>query len=297
MRAATVLVGAGVVVVSSGCPSRGPCEGAACETACPVDAVRASGRCTCADQRFPVFGACLEPHDADAYCGGAARAGRDGCSFRGCRDGEVLDLATGTCLPRDLVRGGASCPAGAEHVVEQGHASCISAADACPRGTTRTDSGGLCAGPPRCPAGTVAASADERHTPRTVCWPIVASTPRGPRVDVGTWVASAIGPDGGRGTDVLCRPMAQRPAAFGVGSEQSLEVSVRVAFAIPDQELTRVRALVRAEDAATESPLPAPAISVVRASVETLVGALRGLGGEASAAAVDVNVRCTVRSL
>lgn len=72
---------------------------------------------------------------------------------------------------------------------------------------------------------------------------------------------------------------------------------MHVAFAIPDQDLTRVRALVSAQDAATGSPLPAPAVSVVRASVDALVDALRGLGGEASAAAVDVVVRCTVRSL
>src|SRR5208282_4355941 len=94
MRAAAVLVGAGVVAVSTGCPTRGPCEGGACGAACPVGAVRTSGSCACADQRSPVLGACLEPHDADAYCGGAAQAGRDGCSFHACGDGEALDLAT-----------------------------------------------------------------------------------------------------------------------------------------------------------------------------------------------------------
>jgi hypothetical protein len=79
--------------------------------------------------------------------------------------------------------------------------------------------------------------------------------------------------------------------------DHDLEVSLRLGLVIPDQDMTRAQALVTARDAAMGTPLAPAADGVIRASVETLVDALRGLGGEASAAAVEVAVRCTVRSL
>jgi hypothetical protein len=142
-----------------------------------------------------------------------------------------------------------------------------------------------------CPPGTVAT------TTSAACWPIVTPTSRGPRVDVGAWVAFAVGADGGPGSEALCRPLAQRPAAFGLASERDVEVSLRVGLAFPDQDMTRAQVVVTAQDAVTGAALAPGADPVIRASVETLVGALRGLGGEASASAVQVVVRCTVRSL
>ncbi len=159
--------------------------------------------------------------------------------------------------------------------------------------------GRVCAGPPRCPPGTIAGAVAEAVAGylRPACWPVVASTPRGPVVDVGVWTSSSIGLDGGRGADWLCRPLAQRPGAFGVAAEQSLEVLVHVALSVPDQDLTRARAVASALDASSGLGLSSAANEVVQAAVDTLVTALRALGGEANAAAASVAVRCTVRSL
>jgi hypothetical protein len=114
---------------------------------------------------------------------------------------------------------------------------------------------------------------------------------------VGSWIALAIGPDGGQGTEAVCRPIARRPAAFGATPDHGLDISLQVGFSIPDQDLTRLRANVVARDAATGNSLAPAAAAVVRASVDSLGEALRGLGGEASAAAAEVTVRCSVRSL
>jgi hypothetical protein len=148
-----------------------------------------------------------------------------------------------------------------------------------------------------CPPGTVATASTTTDERRAACLPIVTPTARGPRVDVGAWVAFAVGPDGGPGTEALCRPLAQRPAAFGATSDHDVEVSLRLGLSIPDQDMTRAQVVVTAHDAGTGAALAPAAEAVVRASVETLVDALRGLGGEASASAVQVVVRCTVRSL
>ncbi len=299
MRGASVLVVGGTLAAAIGCAAapRGPCEGVACGAACPRDAFRSDGRCSCAEPYLAVLGACLEPRNAYAFCGAAGHAGPDGCAFRGCGGGESLDVATGKCIPMSLVHGGTSwCAPGAEAIVEEGRAACIPAADACPRGTKRlTDSRGVdvCVGPPRCHAGTVAVGGP-------ACWPIVTGTPRGPRVDVGAWVAFALVPDGGVGSDVLCRPIAPRPAAFGISPGHGLDVWVTIALAIPDQDMTRVHALVSAREADARvhgGELASPARTVVQASVDALVDALRGLGGEASAAAANVAVRCSVQSL
>jgi hypothetical protein len=126
---------------------------------------------------------------------------------------------------------------------------------------------------------------------------VVSASPAGPRVDVGSWVALAIGPDGGAGTDALCRPIARRPGAFGLSPGHAVEVSLHVDFSIPDQDLTRLRAVVVGRDAATGASLSPAGAAVVRGSVDSLAEALRNLGGEASAAAVAVTVRCPVRSL
>jgi hypothetical protein len=74
-------------------------------------------------------------------------------------------------------------------------------------------------------------------------------------------------------------------------------VALRVALAFPDQDMTRAQVVASAEDAVRGGALASTADPVIRASVETLASALRGLGGEASASAVQVVVRCTVRSL
>lgn len=130
------------------------------------------------------------------------------------------------------------------------------------------------------------------------CRPLVTVGGHGlARVDVGAWAALALGVDGGPGSAYLCRPLAQRPAAFELAPGKTTTVRLRLALTVPDQDLSLVRVGVRATDAASDRPLPRAGEDVVRSAVASLVEPLRSLGGEASAAAVQVEVRCTVASL
>jgi len=159
--------------------------------------------------------------------------------------------------------------------------------------------------PPQCPAGTLA---DGR-----ACRPVVSAGPRGERtVDMGAWAVLVLGVDGGLGTAELCRPLAQRPDAFGFPKPGGSALRLRITLTAPDEDLSRVRARVVAladarknrrdggatapsgssADDAAAGPLPASAQAAAEEAVGTLLEALRGLGGEASATEVKVEVRC-----
>jgi hypothetical protein len=110
------------------------------------------------------------------------------------------------------------------------------------------------------------------------------------RIDLGAWVALALGVDGGPGTAALCAPLAQRPAAFGLEYGGSLTLNIRVALDVPDQDLSRVHAAVFAD--AAGRPLPLAGTTVLLGAVDSLVEALRSLGGVASTGAVELAVHC-----
>jgi len=148
--------------------------------------------------------------------------------------------------------------------------------------------GDSCLRPARCPAGSLPDG--------TGCRAVVTTGGRstGRRVDVGAWTALALGTDGGPGSSELCRPVVQRPGAFGLAPGRELTLGIRVAMAIPDQDVSRVHARVELDEA-TGRLRPPPAVQALLSdAVETLLEPLRGLGGESSAAAVEVDVRCTV---
>jgi hypothetical protein len=283
---------------SFACAARPACDGLRCAVACPQGASRdPAGRCACSPSDRVVLGACVTPAVADAYCGPAAQPVADGCVFRACAAEERLDAVTGACVPRSMIAPArAPCGDGVAAISSQGHMICLggpespAAAAVCPRGTRRVEQAGHpeCARPPRCPAGSLADGASCR-----------AMVSRGmhegtPRVDVGAWTRATLGVDGGRGSDDLCRPLWLRPDLFGVSSEPRGAVALRILLTVPDQDLTRVHARTVVEAGADEGahPLSSEAETVAAASTATLVEALRNLGGEASAAIVDLRVRC-----
>jgi hypothetical protein len=115
------------------------------------------------------------------------------------------------------------------------------------------------------------------------------------RVDVGSWAAITIGADGGRGSDDFCRPLEQRPELFP-GHEDDSRPAVRIAVRLvfPDQDVSRVSADVRVRDA-DGRPFQGAAARVVDRAVEAMLELLRGLGGEATASSLDVEVSCDVQ--
>jgi hypothetical protein len=256
-----------------------------------------------------------------------SRATGGGCVFRSCSTSESLDAVSGACVARtSLPHGGSlACEGTAIPIVEDGRVTCVPPDAACPRGTSfRIGAGagagadaGACTRPPACPAGTLGEGSS--------CRPIVTRGGRtGTRVDVGAWAALALGVDGGSGSPWLCRPLAQRPSLFagdlrgdlrdvriatngldagdgdastGASADDeksaSLTVRISVSATFPDEDLSRLHVDVRALDAAGHSLAPA-AEGVVTGAVGTLFELLRGLGGEASAAAVGLEVTCAV---
>lgn len=299
-----------VAAAVAGCARGIPCDGVSCAAACPRDAtLDPSGRCACVDGDVPLLGACVPPPVGEAFCGPSASLASGnaagGCVFRGCAEGQSLDVVSGACAPRATLPGGSiECAAPAVAIVEAGRLTCASPGAACPRGTTPAAespaAGGsrMCSRPLACPPGSLADGAS--------CRPVVTSGGRGgSRVDVGAWAALALGIHGGAGSAALCQPLAQRPGVFGalpVASDRAADGgaapaarAVRVAIAIlfPDQDVSRVHVEVRARDGSGH-PLSAMAEAIVSASVGTLLEALRGLGGEASAASVELEVACAI---
>ncbi|HXN30744.1 MAG TPA: hypothetical protein VN894_02740, partial [Polyangiaceae bacterium] len=120
-----------------------------------------------------------------------------------------------------------------------------------------------------------------------------------PRIDMGAWTALVLGADGAPGRPDLCRPLSLRPGAFGLSQGATGTVAVHIAIVAPDQDMTRLHAHTQAKLSTSESsfPVSAAAEAVVDGAVTTLIEPLRGLGGEASSAMVEVEVRCPVGSL
>jgi hypothetical protein len=267
--------------------------------ACPRDAERASsGRCACAEGTFSLLGACVPAVVGDAFCGRGARVGESGCAFRPCSAAEVLDVASGVCLAavvaQTLARGLAPCGDGLVAIMEDGRVVCAPPDAACPRGARLV--GRTCAPGLHCPPGTLA---DGRG-----CRPIVfAGGPTSPgddsaptRVDMGTFLALAVGIDGGLGSPELCRPLIQRPALFGASSGRSQGLRLRLTFIAPDQDLTRLRVDARpwADGVFASSEISAAAQGAIMDAVSTLSEPLRGFGGESSVTAAQIDVRCTL---
>ena len=118
----------------------------------------------------------------------------------------------------------------------------------------------------------------------------------GRRVDVGAWVAIALGIDEGSGSPELCRPLAQRPALFALGPGQILPLRIRVSLTIPNQDLARLHAEVTGvAGSGRQASLAAGA--AMESAVATLLEPLRSLGGESSAAALEASITCEVARL
>jgi hypothetical protein len=286
-------------LAGAACVRRGACDGTTCAAACPRDSARdANGRCACVDGDVPILGACVPPPVADAFCGPAAivvdshrGASAGGCVFRACSAGAVLDVLSGACSPQASLRGSAACRDATLPIVESGRSVCVPPDATCPRGTRRAPGAATCTRPPGCPPGTLPDGSSCRSV---VTAGGGSSDATGTRVDVGAWAALALGVDGGPGSHELCEPLTQRPSAFGPdvsSGPRTLQIAVSLTF--PDQDISRVHALLEARDLGGH-PLPPAADALVSADVSSLIELLRGLGGEASTAAVELKVRCVL---
>jgi hypothetical protein len=225
-----------------------------------------------------------------------------GCAFRGCPSGERVDVVKGGCLPAlALTRGDIeACGDAGIPLLQDGRVACVPPDATCPRGARRAGQAAVCERSPGCPPGSLSDASG--------CRPIVTLGGRfgDRRVDVGAWAALVLGFDGGSGSRELCQPLQQSSASLALS--HGTDVQIAVSLAVPDQDISRVRAEVQVETseanggqgssagsgASAWRPAGTEMQRLVSADVGTLLEALRGLGGEATAAAVDVHVRCAL---
>jgi hypothetical protein len=77
-------------------------------------------------------------------------------------------------------------------------------------------------------------------------------------------------------------------------------VRLHITVTLPDQDLTRAHARTELDPESpgdtsdSPHPLSAEAQTVAAAATDSLVEPLRGLGGESTAAILDLRVRCTL---
>jgi hypothetical protein len=315
MRCAAAFPGIGAVaavLVACAPPlasrSRDPASGTAgaAIAACPRDARPDDhGRCACDAGDVLVLGACVPPPVADAYCGPVGKATASGaCAFPVCAADEAVDVDAGCTPLLALLDGGPrSCGPGGSLVVEDRRRVCIPAGAACPRGSQAQ--GGTCTYAPGCPPGSLPDAGG--------CRAVVLRGAHGARlVDLGAWAALVLGVDGGPASSDLCRPLEAHPLALGRSPGDDVALRLHVTLSAPGSDVTRVSAEVRAQGPATSQadpvhavPLPSsvPAFSTLSAlstlaerAVASLIEPLRGLGGETTAARVDVDVHCRLKS-
>jgi hypothetical protein len=313
-------------------PCNGVSCAAACPRDSAIDA---AGRCACTEGDVLVLGACVPLAEGEAFCGPAGHvdARGTGCVLRGCGPSESLDVASGACVPRGALGHGGpmACP-GAFPVVEGGAATCVSAEAACPRGTELGPDGRACLGAPICPPGSLldgracrpivttggrltggrvdvgawaalALGIDGGLGSRVLCQPIAQRVglfpqmPPAPPATATEPLPGDAGPADADATDrapALEKGSATGPKAGRMANDAPALVRVAVQLFLPDQDVSRVHADVQARDGAGHALSPA-AEDFVTGTVGTLVELLRGLGGESSTAAVELEVRCGPR--
>jgi hypothetical protein len=236
----------------------------------------------------------MSPRDADALCGTAGRPSGGGCERRTCQKEEVLDDATGVCLPRGSIRSIAEsmqittledetlvCTKATDVLVAAGNnAACVDKNAACGVGARVT--GSVCAPERACAPGEVA-------TPRGTCTRVVFP---GPIVDVATWAELVLGPDGGYGSSFLCGSLSVQPWVFTTVTDTHLTVTLDIDLAFPDNDLTQTQVRVQGRDAASGQPIVG--LEAAENAMRPLISSLRALGGTARAAGLSTHVRCVL---
>jgi hypothetical protein len=142
---------------------------------------------------------------------------------------------------------------------------------------SRPTDGGADGGPaPLTPARLTPARLTPATPPTPVATTSATATPTTPTTPVATTSATAT---------------PTTPATATATTPTTVRISV--AILLPDQDISRLHAEVRGADASGR-PLSPAAEALVSSAAGTALEALRGLGGEASAASVELEVHCAI---
>lgn len=253
----------------------------------------------CAAHTFPLAGACVPEEDARAYCGNVAAPEAGGCVQNACAAGDPLDLGSGECVPRmklhklasarnvDRVDDGllGCAKDDAALSVEGSNVVCIPRKVQCGRGARWSID--HCRPDAACPAGSVPDSAG-------ACVGVVRRENGESVLDVGTWIRSVVGPDGGEGTSAICGPVMERPWLAGVVAHGNAVLEVQVDIVFPDNDVAHARVTAKARRRFDPHSAEPASLMTVTESLEPVWKALRSVGGVASAASASAGVHCAL---
>ena len=242
---------------------------------------------SCGGARVALHGACVAPAVADRYCGKSGAFVGGTCVSNACPRDQVLDLGTGVCLGARALRDvGAhvhvvfeegqtlGCHEGSLLRVANGHAWCR-------EHEAKPNSAG----------SSVCGAGEARDALLGRCVQVV----RDGAVDVAAWTRAVFGADGGLAAPELCGRIGQDPSALGLSSGGEGAARITTALIFPNNDVTQVHARTLAQDDSGRALSPT-SNGVVEDAVAARVDALRALGGIASAASVEVRVRCVIRA-
>jgi len=218
-----------------------------------------------------------------------------------CPPGDGLDLDSGTCLPPAALRSLAhtqglgtdddasfTCAAEASLVASGQALRCLPAAAMCPRGWRWSADEKRCSRLRACAAGELADPARDR------CTRIVSPAGGGDRdvVDVGAWIALAIGPYGGNGSSDFCGMLVRAPGQPDRTATADLRIDIAIDFPANDIRAAHIR--FRAAVAPAGPALSGLAERAVERAIRSLLEPLRALDADTSSSTVETSVACAV---
>ncbi|MBI4952827.1 MAG: hypothetical protein HY908_12400 [Myxococcales bacterium] len=289
----------------TGCPE-GMCLLQVCtngKCSCPVntcvegaDFDVSKNQCVCDEGRFGINGQCLEQAAADAYCGKGAKWEGTGCKRIQCSGGQEFDEASGACKDVKAVASNLglevkegeklSCPAGQKLVVDGDTAACVPVAETC--GPDEIFEGNACKKKQQCAAGQMWDAA------ANTCVKYAEGGSDGAVVQVGEWMRTNFGADGGMGMPTFCSQFARKPMSFGVTPGNSAMVVIGVNLSFPGNDVATSSVATSPSFQGVSIAVPARGAQEVQtAAVNTLATLQRG-GGKAGEASGKVTVKCPV---
>jgi hypothetical protein len=296
-------------VALAGCPAGTcllkVCQGANCRcsiSSCPDGASFDvnSNRCVCDASRISLAGQCMTLAQANTYCGKGRAWSNGGCVQLTCKPGDEIDETTGWCVSHDQVNQVAhnmgvevgqgqqlGCPPGQKLVVDGPTAACVPLAQTC--APDEQWNGQACAKVTRCATGATWDPA----LGQCVQYAQGADTDE-LKVNVGQWVQTTYGPNGGAGAPAFCNQFAKKPLSFGVadGSSAALRITVQLSF--PGGEVAKAVVQTASAFEASNAAPPAKGAGEIDAAAKNLASALIAGGGRAAAQTAATTVRCVV---
>ena len=243
-------------------------------------------------------GQCMLQAQADAFCGKGFRYGAQGCEKLVCRPGDVLDQASGQCVPATTVAGGLGvqvgqgqtlqCAAGTVLVIEGGAGACVPQEQTC--APDEFWDGRACAKFTKCPTGS------QWDPAANNCVTYSQTGEDAVVVNVQQWAESAYGRNGGTGTTNFCNRFVGKPWRFGVSQGQSATLQVVLQLTFPGGEVTQGTVATQPSYVGNPIAVPPNGAEAVQTAANDILQSLRGGGGNANPVQALTTVTCTIRN-